>query len=179
MRQAPTLSAADIAALIRPVPDYPQPGVIYRDLTPLLADGAAFQAVTAHLVALARDFDVIAGIEARGFLFGAALAQAMGSGIVLIRKGGKLPRQVIAHDYALEYGQDRLEMHADAVRPGDRVLLVDDVLATGGTASAAVALLRKAGATVERALFVVGLPALDGRSRLAADSVAADWLVQY
>lgn len=168
-----------IAALIRPVPDFPKPGIVFRDLTPLLQDGAAFQAVTAHLAARARDFDLIAGIEARGFLFGAALAQATGSGIVLIRKAGKLPHHVIGHDYALEYGTDRLEVHADAVPPGARVLLVDDVLATGGTAEAAVTLLRKAGGQVAQALFVLGLPALRGAERLRATGVVSDPLVTF
>lgn len=168
-----------IAALIRPVADFPKPGIIFRDLTPLLRDGPAFQAVTAALAERAGDFDLIAGVEARGFLFGAALAQATGSGIVLIRKAGKLPHDVIAHDYALEYGTDRLEVHADAVPAGSRVLLVDDVLATGGTAAAAVILLRKAGARVEQALFVLGLPGLGGAARLRAADVDADALVLF
>lgn len=168
-----------LAELIRPVPDFPKPGVTFRDLTPLLADGAAFQSVTAHLAARARDFDIIAGVEARGFLFGAALAQATGHGIILIRKAGKLPHRVIGHSYALEYGEDRLEVHADAVPAGSRVLLVDDVLATGGTAAAAVTLLRKAGGTVEHALFVVALPSLNGAGLLAAESVTPEWLVQF
>lgn len=169
----------EIAALIRPIPDFPKPGIVFRDLTPLLQDGAAFQSVTAALAERAHDFDLIAGVEARGFLFGAALAQATGSGIVLIRKAGKLPHDVIAHDYALEYGTDRLEVHADAVPGGARVLLVDDVLATGGTAAAAVTLLRKAGAQVKQALFVLGLPALEGAARLRAVDVEPDSLVQF
>ena len=171
------MSRDRIAALIRAVPDFPKPGILFRDLTPLLRDGAAFQAVTAHLAAEARDFDLIAGVEARGFLFGAALAQATGSGIILIRKAGKLPHAVIAHDYALEYGTDRLELHADAVPAGARVLLVDDVLATGGTAAAAVALLRKAGGRVEQALFVLELAELGGAAQLRADQVEPGALV--
>jgi adenine phosphoribosyltransferase len=166
-----------IARHIRAVPDFPKPGIVFRDLTPLLADGPAFQATTAALAARAGAFDLIAGIEARGFLFGAALAQATGHGLVLIRKAGKLPHAIIGHDYALEYGRDRLEVHADAVPPGTRVLLVDDVLATGGTAEAAVLLLAKAGAEVVRAMFVIELDALGGRARLGALPVES--LVRY
>jgi adenine phosphoribosyltransferase len=166
-----------IARHIRAVPDFPKPGIVFRDLTPLLADGAAFQATTAALAARAGGFDLIAGIEARGFLFAAALAQATGHGLILIRKAGKLPHVTIGHDYALEYGRDRLEVHADAVAPGHRVLLVDDVLATGGTAEAAAVLLGKAGAEVVRALFVIELEALGGRVRLSP--VPVESLVRY
>lgn len=169
----------EIARHVRVVPDFPKPGILFRDLTPLLADGPAFQATTAALAARAGDFDLIAGIEARGFLFGAALAQAMGNGLVIVRKPGKLPAATIGHDYALEYGQDRLELHADAVAAGARVLLVDDVLATGGTAEAAVTLLRKAGATVTRALFVMELDGLPGAERLRALGVEPVSLLSY
>lgn len=161
----------EIAAHVRVVPDFPKPGILFRDLTPLLADGAAFRATTAALAARAGDFDLIAGIEARGFLFGAALAHATGRGLVIVRKPGKLPATTIGHDYALEYGTDRLELHADAVPAGARVLLVDDVLATGGTAEAAVSLVRKAGGTVARALFVMELEGLPGAERLRAQGV--------
>lgn len=160
-----------IAALVRVVPDFPKPGILFRDLTPLLADGPAFRATTAALAERAGDFDLIAGIEARGFLFGAALAHATGKGLVIVRKPGKLPAATIAHDYALEYGTDRLELHADAVPTTARVLLVDDVLATGGTAEAAVTLVRKAGGTVARALFVMELDGLPGAARLRAQGV--------
>jgi adenine phosphoribosyltransferase len=168
-----------IAAHIRMVPDFPKPGILFRDLTPLLADGPAFQATTAALAERAGAFDLIAGIEARGFLFGAALAQLTGAGMVIVRKPGKLPAETIGHDYALEYGADRLELHADAVPAGARVLLVDDVLATGGTAEAAVALLRKAGAEVARALFVMELDGLPGAARLRAQGVEPLSLLHY
>jgi adenine phosphoribosyltransferase len=169
----------DIRAHIRAIPDFPQPGVTFRDLTPLLADGAAFRAAVDRLGEQAGAFDLIAGIEARGFLFGAALAHHSGRGLVIIRKPGKLPGRTIGHDYALEYGTDRLELHADAIPAGTRVLLVDDVLATGGTAAAAVHLVRKAGGEVARALFVVGLPVLGGAARLGALGVEAISLVDY
>jgi len=168
-----------IAAHVRAIADFPKPGIIFRDLSPLLASAQAFQATTAALAALAEPFDLIAGIEARGFLFGAALAQSTRRGMVIVRKAGKLPGVTIGHDYALEYGNDRLELHADAIPAGARVLLVDDVLATGGTAEAAVHLLRKAGASVAQALFVLELPALDGAARLVAQQVEAQALVRF
>ena len=168
-----------IAAHVRVVPDFPKPGILFRDLTPLLADGPAFQATTAALAERAGAFDLIAGIEARGFLFGAALAQLTGAGLVIVRKPGKLPAATIGHDYALEYGTDRLELHADAVPAGARVLLMDDVLATGGTAEAAVTLLRKAGAEVARALFVMELDGLPGAERLKAQGVDPVSLLHY
>lgn len=169
----------NIAAHVRMVADFPKPGIQFRDLTPLLADGAAFRATTAALAARAGEFDLIAGVEARGFLFGAALAQLTGHGLVIVRKPGKLPGATIGHDYALEYGTDRLELHEGQVPKSARVLLVDDVLATGGTAVAAVNLLRKAGATVERALFVLELDGLPGVERLRAAGVEAKSLLHY
>lgn len=168
-----------IAPFIRAVPDFPKPGILFRDLTPLLGNGAAFQATTAALSERAGDYDLIAGVEARGFLFGAALAQCTGRGLIIVRKPGKLPHATIGHDYALEYGQDRLELHADAVPAGARVLLIDDVLATGGTAEAAVTLVRKAGGIVSRALFVLELEGLAGAARLAAQGVDPVSLFRY
>ena len=168
-----------ISARVRVIPDFPKAGIQFRDLTPLLADGEAFQATTAALAERAGEFDLIAGVEARGFLFGAALAQLTGKGLVIVRKPGKLPAATIGHDYDLEYGTDRLELHADAVAPGTRVLLVDDVLATGGTAEAAVTLLRKAGAIVDRALFVMELDGLPGAARLKAQGVEPVSLLHY
>ncbi len=167
-----------VARHIRAVPDFPKPGILFRDLSPLLASAEAFQATTAALAALAEPFDLIAGIEARGFLFGAALAQSMQRGMVIVRKPGKLPGATIAHDYALEYGTDRLELLADAIPQGARVLLVDDVLATGGTAEAAIHLLRKAGAAVAQALFVLELPDLGGAARLVARQVSPSAVVR-
>ncbi len=168
-----------IAPYIRTVPNFPKPGILFRDLTPLLGNGAAFRATTAALSDRAGDYDLIAGIEARGFLFGAALAQLTGRGLIIVRKPGKLPHTTIGHDYALEYGHDRLELHADAVPAGARVLLIDDVLATGGTAEAAVTLLRKAGGTVHRALFVLELVGLHGAARLNAQGVEPVSLFRY
>lgn len=173
------MTIEEIKALVRAVPDFPKPGIIFRDLTPLLANGAAFQATTAALAERAGDYDLIAGVEARGFLFGAALAQLTGRGLVIVRKAGKLPGATIGHDYALEYGTDRLELHAGQVPDSARVLVVDDVLATGGTAQAAVSLLRKAGATVERAVFVLELDGLAGAEKLAAAGVQARSLMHY
>jgi adenine phosphoribosyltransferase len=168
-----------IADAIRAIPDFPRAGIIFRDLTPLLADGAAFRATTEALAARAGDYDLIAGIEARGFLFGAALANQSGRGLLIIRKPGKLPGTIIGHDYALEYGTDRLELHADAVPAGARILLVDDVLATGGTAEAAMHLIRKAGGKVERAMFVIELEGLGGAARLASQAVEPISLLRY
>ena len=158
------------AALIRDVPDFPKPGILFKDITPLLADPAGFAWVVETLAAPWRQAGVgcVAGVEARGFILGAALATELGAGFVPVRKPGKLPARVIAQDYALEYGSDRLEVHEDAIRPGTRVLLVDDVLATGGTLLAARGLLERAGATLVGAAVLVELGALDGRARWAA-----------
>ena len=170
----------DLRALIRTVPDYPKPGVQFRDITTLLLDGAGFRTTIARLAEAAGPVpDLIAGIEARGFIFGAALAQVMGCGLVLLRKKNKLPGRVTGINYALEYGQDRIEMHADAVAAGARVLLVDDLIATGGTALAGVELLRGAGAVVERAAFVIDLPDLGGAARLGGRGVEVTSLVGY
>lgn len=157
----------DYSALIRDVPDFPKPGIQFKDITPLLADPEGFAWVVETLAAPWRSagVDCVAGIEARGFILGAALARALGAGFVPVRKPGKLPARVIAQDYALEYGRDRLEIHEDAVRPGTRVLLVDDVLATGGTLLAASALLERTGATLVGAAVLVELVGLDGRAR--------------
>jgi adenine phosphoribosyltransferase len=171
---------AGIASLIRAVPDFPQPGVTFRDLTPLIADPAGLRAtVSALATAAPTPFDLVAGIEARGFLFAAPLAHALGSGLILLRKPGKLPAATIGHDYALEYGSDRLEMHADAIASGARLLLVDDVLATGGTAEAAVHLIRRAGGVVAGALFVADIAALGGAGRLRAAGVEPRSLLSY
>lgn len=170
----------DLRALIRTIPDYPKPGIQFRDITTLLLDAAGF-AVTIQRMASAAGPrpDLIAGIEARGFVFGAALAQSLGCGLVLLRKRNKLPGRVTGINYALEYGHDRIEMHADAVPPGARVLLVDDLIATGGTALAGVQLLRDAGAVVDRAAFVIDLPDLGGAGRLRAANVQVNALLAY
>lgn len=170
----------DLAALVRTIPDYPHAGIQFRDITTLLLDGPGFAACTERLAAcLMRRPDLIAGIEARGFVFGAALAQRLGVGLVLLRKQNKLPGRVTGVNYALEYGTDRIEMHADAVQPGQRVCLVDDLIATGGTALAGVELLRGAGAVVEEAAFVIDLPDLGGASRLRTAGINVHALLQF
>lgn len=162
------MSPEDLKALVRTVPDFPAAGIQFRDITTLIGNGEGFAATGSWLAERARAAGAqsIAGLEARGFIFGAVTAAALGVGFVPIRKPGKLPVETIGVDYALEYGSDRLEMDPSAVRRGERVVIVDDLLATGGTASAAIALLRKAGATVDDAIFVVDLPDLGGARAL-------------
>ncbi|MFO0726796.1 MAG: adenine phosphoribosyltransferase [Myxococcota bacterium] len=153
---------------IRDVPNFPKPGVGFKDVTPVLEDGPLFQRVIESFVNRyrTRDIDVIAAIESRGFLFGAPLAVGLGKGLVLLRKLGKLPHKTIRRGYDLEYGADAIEMHEDAIHPGQRVLVVDDVLATGGTMSAALALVRAAQATPVEAAFLIELGFLGGRKKL-------------
>jgi adenine phosphoribosyltransferase len=157
-----------LKALIRDVPDFPLPGILFRDVTPLLRDpGGLRQVVDAFAARYSdRGIQVVAGIESRGFLFGAPLAMALGVGFVPIRKLGKLPAEKISREYALEYGTNALEMHRDAVNPGERVLLIDDLLATGGTARAAAALVEEVGGTIEEVAFVIELTFLNGRGAL-------------
>jgi len=155
-----------VAAHVRDVPDFPKPGILFKDITPLLDDGPAFRSVIDGIRDANGDFDVVAGIEARGFLIAAPLAYAAGVGVVPIRKAGKLPSKVVSTSYALEYGTATIEMHADAVRPGQRVLVVDDVLATGGTLLAALGLLRDIGAAVSGVSVILELAGLGGRPRL-------------
>jgi adenine phosphoribosyltransferase len=163
----------DLSTVIRAVPDFPKPGILFRDITPVLNDPAAFRAALDGLAALVRDVpcDRLAALESRGFLFGAPLARQWGKGLVAMRKPGKLPADTISESYALEYGTATLEVHRDAIAPGERVLIVDDLLATGGTAAAAAALVRRLGGTVAGHLFLVELDGLGGRSRLAPDPV--------
>ncbi|KGB57112.1 Adenine phosphoribosyltransferase [Sphingopyxis sp. LC81] len=160
----------DLASLVRTIPDFPKPGIQFRDITTLIGDAAGFAESVRRLSALAAVHrpDFIVAVEARGFLFGAAMATAMGLGIVPVRKAGKLPGVTIGVDYELEYGVDRLELHEGAVLPGHRVVLVDDLLATGGTILATAALMRSVGAEVAAALFVIDLPDLGGSQRLTA-----------
>lgn len=154
-------------ALIRAVPDFPKPGVVFRDITPLLADAGGFARCIDALAEPWQGSNVqaVCGIESRGFIFGAALAQKLHAGFVPLRKPRKLPPPVVGVDYQLEYGTDRLEARNDALRPGERTLIVDDVLATGGTLAAAAALVTKLGAELVGASVVIELPALDGRTR--------------
>ncbi|HVI58868.1 MAG TPA: adenine phosphoribosyltransferase [Luteimonas sp.] len=156
--------------LIRDVPDFPRPGVAFKDITPLLADADGYAAAVDALAAPWRGvaLDAVFGIESRGFILGAALSRVLGTGFVPVRKPGKLPARTHAQDYALEYGSDRLEVHADAVPPGARVLLVDDVLATGGTLMATLALARAQGAQVVGAAVLLEIAALQGRARWPA-----------
>jgi adenine phosphoribosyltransferase len=182
-----------IASIAVDVPDFPQTGVVFRDLTPVFADARAFRRVVDALTepadvdpraAALREgagpgfdvgFDVVAGVEARGFLLAAAVALDAGTGVVPVRKAGKLPRERVSAEYALEYGTATLELHADSIRPGQRVLLVDDVLATGGTLEAAISLIEQLGGVVTAVSVVIELAALGGRQRIAPHPVHALW----
>jgi adenine phosphoribosyltransferase len=155
-----------ISARIRDIADYPQPGIVFKDITPLLADGAALTAVVAALAAGHGQVDKVVGIEARGFILAAAVACHLGSGFVPIRKAGKLPAATYAQKYQLEYGTATIEVHQDAFVPGERVLIVDDVLATGGTAEAAADLVRRAGGEVVGLAVILELGFLDGRAKV-------------
>ena len=160
----------DVKQFIRTIPDYPKPGIMFRDITTLLNDGEGFRTAVDALVQLhvGAQFDMVAGIEARGFILGGAVAHQLGLGFVPVRKKGKLPWKTIGQEYALEYGTDMVEIHSDAIREGARVLLIDDLIATGGTAEAAVKLFARAGGNVLAASFVIELPELGGRQRLEA-----------
>lgn len=163
---------ARLSARIRDVPDFPRPGVLFKDITPLLADAESFGDCVTALAALWRDaaIDVVCGIEARGFIFGAALARALDVGFVPLRKPGKLPAETVGVDFQLEYASTRLEMHRDALAPGARALILDDVLATGGTLAAACALLERLGARVAGGSVVIELAFLRGRSQWRVDA---------
>jgi len=163
----------DLKALVRTIADYPIPGIQFRDVSTLLLDGWGFRETIDRLAAMVDpdEIDLIAGIEARGFIVAAALSYALGKGKLMLRKKGKLPGETVGVDYALEYGTDRIEMHLGAVKPDQRVLIVDDLLATGGTALAGTALLRGQRALVSQALFIVDLPELGGRERLRAAGI--------
>jgi adenine phosphoribosyltransferase len=163
----------DLTLHIRPIPDFPKPGILFRDITPLLADAAAFAEAIGRMAEPWREsgLDAIAAVEARGFLFAGPLALALDVGVVPVRKPGKLPADTITHEYELEYGRDRLEMHAGVLRAGARVLVVDDVLATGGTAAACMRLVEAGGGVVAGAAFLVEIEPLGGRERLAPHRV--------
>jgi adenine phosphoribosyltransferase len=169
-----TDATAHLARLIRTIPDFPEPGILFRDLTPVFADGAAFGAVTDALVApFAGSYDVIAGVEARGFALAAGAAARSGHGLLLIRKAGKLPGATLSESYALEYGEATLQVHTEQLAPGTRVLLVDDVLATGGTLGASQRLIERAGWVLAGTAVVLELDGLGGRERLAPREVLA------
>jgi len=171
---------ADLAALIRNIPDNPKPGILFRDVSTLLLDGPGFRATIDRMAAMvAPDTTLIAGIEARGFVVAAGLSYALGLGKLMLRKPGKLPGEKIGTDYALEYGTDRIEMHVGHVQPGQKVLLVDDLIATGGTALAGVDLITRGGGVVDQALFIVDLPDLGGTAKLRAKGIKVDCLIDF
>jgi adenine phosphoribosyltransferase len=173
------MTLSEIQAFIRDVPDFPKPGIIFKDITPLLADVAGFRAAIDALAERVEplDADGILAIESRGFIFGAALAQRAGLPLQLVRKRGKLPRKSLSMEYALEYGVDHLEMHTDAVRRGGRYLIVDDVIATGGTAEAVAKMVALQGAEVAACVFLIELKFLNGRNRLGGKEVIS--LIRY
>lgn len=171
----------ELRALVRTVPDFPKPGILFRDVTTLMAHGEGFSAAVGHMAdrAAASDAQIIAGIEARGFIFGAAVAARMGLPFIPVRKPGKLPVPVLAIDYALEYGTDTLELDPDTVPAEVRIVVVDDLIATGGTALAAAELLRRAGGAVVQALFAIDLPELHGAQRLREAGVPVEALMTF
>ena len=175
MPETNPVSEVDLRSYIREVPDYPKPGILFRDITPLLGDGAAFRAACGRLTELFRSADVgaVASIESRGFTFGAVIAFQLGVGVIPVRKAGRLPAAVLSSSYDLEYGEAILEMHQDAIKPGTRVLVVDDLLATGGTALATLDLINRLGGLAVGFGFVVELLALQGRERLGDNRVEA------
>ena len=166
-----TYDNLDLKELIRTIPDYPKPGIMFRDITTLIGHAQGFRASIRRLAEPFEDMkvDAVAGIEARGFIVGGAVADRLNTGFIPIRKKGKLPWRAIGQDYQLEYGTDIIEMHEDAIQPGERVLIVDDLIATGGTVEAAVKLIRRVGGVVVGAAFIVDLPELGGMKRLEAD----------
>jgi adenine phosphoribosyltransferase len=175
------ISPTELRPFIRTIPDYPVPGIQFRDITTLLGNAQALRATVAALAAPWQDSGIthVAGIEARGFIFGGAVACQLGAGFVPLRKKGKLPHTTIQVEYSLEYGIDHLEMHADGVKSADRVLLVDDLIATGGSAAAGVRLLRSLDATVVGAMFVIDLPDLGGTARLEQEGIKALSLIRF
>ena len=176
-----TVLENDLRAAIRSIPDYPKPGIIFRDITTLLGNARAFRRAVDELVQpwAGSKIDKVAGIEARGFILGGAVAHQVSAGFVPIRKKGKLPHQTVRMAYLLEYGSDEMEMHVDAIKPGERVILVDDLIATGGTAEGAVKLLRQLGAQVLAACFIIDLPDLGGADKLRKLEVPVRTLITF
>lgn len=170
-----------IKRAIRTIPDYPKPGIQFRDVTTLLGDAAAFRAAIDAMVYpfAGNKIDKVAGIEARGFILGGAVAHQLSVGFVPVRKKGKLPHDTIGESYELEYGTDKVEIHTDAIKDGETILIVDDLIATGGTAEAAIKLLRRAGANIVGASFIIDLPDLGGARRIAAMGVPVTRLVEF
>ncbi len=171
----------DVKRLIRTIPDYPKPGIMFRDVTTLMRDANGFKAAVTAMAAPYADkkIDAVAGIEARGFIFGGAVADKLGCGFIPIRKKGKLPWTTIGQQYTLEYGVDTIEVHLDAVKPGDRILIVDDLIATGGTAEAAVKLISRVNGVIVGAAFVIDLPELGGMKLLRSHAIESHALVTF
>ncbi len=171
----------DLVASIRTIPDYPKPGILFRDITTLLGDAEAFRNAVDEMVRpwAGKKIDKVAGIEARGFILGGAIAHQLSAGFVPIRKKGKLPYEKVTIAYSLEYGVDEMEIHSDAVKPGEKVILIDDLIATGGTAEAAVKLLKRIGVDVVAACFVIDLPDLGGSAKIEALGVPVRTLLEF
>jgi len=171
----------DLKALVRTIPDFPKPGIMFRDITTLFQNPRGFKSSVERLAAPYQDagIEAVAGIEARGFILGGAVADRLGTGFIPIRKKGKLPAKAIGEDYELEYGVDTVELHEDAIRPGERILLVDDLIATGGTAAAAARLIEKAGGTVAGAAFIIDLPDLGGCAKLVDLGIKCHTLMEF
>jgi adenine phosphoribosyltransferase len=165
----PVKSYLDALQLMRLIPDFPKPGILFQDITPILSDGPAFSAVIDELVLRSSSVDYVAGVEARGFIFGAAVAAQMGIGFIPIRKKGKLPHDSISRSYGLEYGEAELEIHRDAIARGSKVLLIDDILATGGTIGAAIQLLQELGAEITDVAFISEINELNGRLQISSN----------
>jgi len=171
----------DLKSLIRTIPDYPKTGIMFRDVTTLMGNAQGFKAAIERMAApyAGAKVQAVAGIEARGFIVGGAIADRLGCGFVPVRKKGKLPWKTIGQEYTLEYGVDIIEMHADAIRPGERILIVDDLIATGGTAEAAAKLVRRSGGEIVGAAFIIDLPELGGLRKLAAMGIESHVLIAF